>query len=129
MATWVYHRETTISQRKLMVEMRKGGNTLEEIASVCHCDIQTVRRWYRKYDEKMGDESLKSKSHAPKNPRRTPKKIKDRIVNMKKEHKAWGDKRIAGELLKAGIGISNGTVYNILCSEGFYPLKKTATVR
>ena len=129
MATWVYHRETTISQRKLMVEMRKEGNKLKEIASACHCDIQTVRRWCRKYDEKRGDKSLKSKSHAPMNPRRTPKEIRDKIVKMKKEHKEWGDKRIAGEILKASIGISNGTVYNILQGEGFYPLKKTTTIR
>jgi len=112
-----------------MVKMRKAGNTLKEIASACHCDIQTVRRWCRKHDEKMSDESLKSKSHAPKNPRMTLKETRNNVVKMKKEHKEWGDKRIAGELLKEGIGITNGTVYNILRSEGFYPLKKTAAIR
>ena len=109
--------------------MRKEGNKLKEIASACHCDIQTVRRWCRKHDEKTGDESLKSKSHAPKNPRRTLEETKNKVVKMKKRHKEWGDKRIAGELLKESIGISNGTVYNILRDEGFYPLKKTTAIR
>lgn len=113
-----------------MIELRKQGKKLREIADMCHCDIKTVCRWCKKYEKVEGDEeSLKSKSHAPKNPQRTPKEIKDKVVKMKKEHREWGDKRIVGELMKEDMKISNGNVYNILREAGYYPLKKIARKR
>ena len=55
--------------------------------------------------EAGGDAALeKLKSHAPKQPRRTPDSICEQIILMRQHHPDWGKRRIAAEQKNQTVG-------------------------
>ena len=84
---------------------------------------QTFYNWKSRF-EAGGDAALeKLKSHAPKQPRRTPDSICEQIILMRQHHPDWGKRRIAAELKKSNgwvALVSPNTVRRILIEAGMW---------
>ncbi len=90
---------------------------LIDAARMCPYSQRSLERWlsyYRKY----GEQGLEPKSTRPKtNPRETPIRIKERIIELRKEKKQCA-KKIEWDLEEEGIKIHYQTAQKIIKKEG-----------
>lgn len=97
----VVYRETTAQQRKLLFEVWEETGNVSLACRKAHVGRGTFYYWKPRF-EKQGYQGLaETASRAPKNPRRTPVEIAQKVVEMRKQHPDWGKQRIANELAKA----------------------------
>lgn len=90
---------------------------LKDVAKVCPHSKRSLERWlscYRKYGEK----GLEPRSTRPKtNPKETPIRIKERIIELRKETKLCA-KKLKWKLEKEDIVLHKNTIQKIIKKEG-----------
>lgn len=90
---------------------------LVDVVKVCPHSQRTLERWLSNY-RKYGIPGLEAKSTRPKiNPRETPIRIKERIVEKRLETRK-GALKLKWDLEDEGINIHHRTIGKILKTEG-----------
>lgn len=90
---------------------------IADAAKVCPHSQRSLERWLALY-KKYGEEGLIPKSTRPRtNPKETPIRIKERIIELRKEKRKCALK-LKWQLEKEGIGIHKNTINKILKREG-----------
>ena len=106
------------------------GNVAEACRQARVCE-RTFFNWKPRFEAGAYAALEEFQSHAPKNPRRKPKEVEDKVIAMRRRHPDWGKKRIANELAKGNnwvpLAIPN-TVKRILKDAGLWP-EPEATVK
>jgi transposase InsO family protein len=95
---------------------RLGRKALSEVAQIVR--PETILAWHRKLVAKKLDGS-KNRSGLGRPP--TPKSLEDLVLEIARNNRAWGYKRIVGALENLGQSISRQTVANILKRHGLAP--------
>ena len=90
---------------------------LKDAANICKYGKRTLERWLAAY-KKYGEQGLKPKSTRPKtNPNETPIRIKERIIELRKERKECSLK-LKWDLEEENIYIHRNTIGKIIKKEG-----------
>lgn len=90
---------------------------LIDAAKVCPYSQRSLERWLAKY-RKYGESGLEPKSTRPKtNPRETPIRIKEKVIELRKETKLCA-KKLKWKLEKENIVIHKNTIQKIIKKEG-----------
>ena len=90
---------------------------LKNAARVCPHSQRSLERWLALF-KKHGEAGLEPKSTRPKtNPRETPIRVKERIIELRKETKRCALK-LKWRLEKEGIAIHKNTIQRIIKREG-----------
>ena len=90
---------------------------LTEAAKICEHGKRSLERWVAAY-KKYGEAGLEPKSTRPKtNPNETPIRIKERIIEIRKDKKQCA-KKIGWDLEEEGINIHLNTISKIIKNEG-----------
>jgi hypothetical protein len=76
----------------------------------------TLRRWRRQLESRMGSRGRRGPGRPPIDPA-----LAELILWMARENPRWGYPRIKGELLKLGITVSATTIANVLRRHGLGP--------
>jgi len=98
-----WKEQTTVSLRREVVEqmLQEGTN----IAALCRqygISRKTAYKWLHRYWE-GGWEALQDASRRPdRSPHRTPEAMEDLIVEVRKDHPAWGARKIHAFLRRRG---------------------------
>ena len=126
-----YFPRTTAQQRRLLFEVWEATGNVAEACRQAHVCERTFFKWKLRF-EAGGYAALEEfASHAPKNPRRKPKEVEEKVIAMRRQHPDWGKRRIADELAKGNNWVplaSPNTVKRILKDAGLWP-KPEATVK
>jgi transposase InsO family protein len=95
----------------------KGEVRLVDAAKICEHGKRSLERWVAAYHE-HGEQGLDPKSTRPKtNPKETPIRIKERIIELRQEKKECA-KKIGWDLEEEGIEIHYQTIQKIIKREG-----------
>lgn len=90
---------------------------LKDIAMVCPHSKRSLERWLAAY-KKDGESGLEPKSTRPKtNPRETPIRIKEKVIELRKETKLCA-KKLKWKLEKENIVLHKNTIQKIIKKEG-----------
>jgi putative transposase len=95
---------------------RLGRKALEEVAQIVR--PETILGWHRKLVARKFDGS---KSRSPAGRTTTGQSIEDLVLQLARENRIWGYRRIVGALSNLGHEISHQTVANILKRHGLSP--------
>ncbi|MEA1964923.1 MAG: DDE-type integrase/transposase/recombinase, partial [Candidatus Aerophobetes bacterium] len=102
--------------------------TIKDMARVCPFSERTIKYWLANY-RKYGIEGLEPKSTRPKtNPKETPIRIKERIVELRKEKKKCALK-LKWDLEDEGINLHFQTVHKIIKKEGLTRKYRTKKIK
>ena len=105
-----------------------GEVKLVDVAKVCPHGKRSLERWVAAYTEN-GEAGLEPKSTRPKtNPRETPIRIKERIIEIRKKEKECA-KKISWDLEDEGIAIHYQTVQKIIKKEGLTRRYRTRKIQ
>lgn len=90
---------------------------LKDVAKVCPHSQRSLERWLAEY-KKRGESGLEPKSTRPRtNPKETPIRIKERVIELRKETKRCSLK-LKWKLEKEGIKLHRNTIQKIIKKEG-----------
>lgn len=119
----IYYPKTTYSQRKLLFEIwEETGDVVDACRQARVCQ-GTYYYWRGRFTEEGYEGLQKIKKTGPKKGVLTGEEIKTDVVQLKKENKEWGKRRIADELAKNNGWIpiiSPNTVREILREKGMW---------
>jgi putative transposase len=101
----------TNPERVSLAEMaeRLGRKALKDVANIVR--PETILGWHRRLIAKKFDGS---KNRAPGKGASTAKEIEDLVVQLARDNRSWGYRRIAGALSNLGHIVSHQTVANFL---------------
>lgn len=121
--TRIHYPRTTVSQRKLLF---KTWEETKDVAKACwtaRVSERTFYYWKPRY-ESGGYEALEQfSSHAPREPKRTAETIEQEVIELRRQNRRWGKRRIADELSQKNNWIpviSPNTVKRILQEAGLW---------
>lgn len=118
-----YFPHTTAQQRRLLFETWEEIGNVQLACQKAHVCKQTFYNWKPRYIE-GGYEALEQpRSHAPKDPKKTPADVEEKVKEIKGQHPQWGKRRIADELAKGNNWVplvSHNTVKRILKDAGLW---------
>ncbi len=101
---------------------------LKDVSTICPYGERTIERWLANY-KKHGEQGLEPKSTRSKtNPRETPIRIKERIIELRKEKKECALK-LKWDLEEEGIFIHKNTIQKIIKREGLTRRYRTRKIR
>lgn len=109
----------TIKEERLrwVLPIYKKEIKLVDVAKVCPHSQRSFERWLATY-KKSGEAGLEPKSTRPKsNPKETPIRIKERIIELRKETKKCSQK-LKWRLEKEGINVHKNTIQKLIKKEG-----------
>ncbi len=86
---------TSFLQRKLMIESYLETHNVTKSCNKAGVSINTFRRWYPRYIEYGIKGIIKPKSHINKRLGKIDEKIKNRVIELKKQHPLWGRRTIS----------------------------------
>ena len=90
---------------------------LVDVARLCPHNRRSLERWVSEY-KRHGEDGLEPKSTRPKtNPKETPIRVKERVIEVRKETKKCSLK-LKWKLEKEGIVIHKNTIQKIIKKEG-----------
>ena len=102
--------------------------SIKDMVKVCPFSERSLKYWLAAFKE-YGIEGLENKSRRPKtNPRETPIRIKERIVELRKEKNECALK-IQWDLEDEGIGIHFQTIQKIIRTEGLTRKYRTRKIK
>jgi transposase len=79
------------------------GRGVGEVAAQFGVSRQSVHSWLRRYED-HGLEGLANRSHKPKSiPHQMPAHVEAAVLELRREHRSWGPRRLVYELLKRGV--------------------------
>ena len=105
------HMPTTIKEERLrwVLPINNKEIKLTDAAKVCPHSQRSLERWLAAY-KRYGETGLEPKSTRPKtNPRETPIRIKERIIELRKD-KSRCALKLKWQLEKEGIVIHKNTI-------------------
>ena len=107
----------TDDQRRRLAAKAKGlgRKVLVELGTIV--TPETLLAWHRRLIAQKYDGSKKRGPGRP----QTPGKIENLVVQMAKENRTWGYRRIQGALANLGHDIGRGTIAAILARHGIEP--------
>ena len=96
--------KSVMEQRyKAVTAVIAEGRGLGEVAAQFGVSRQSVHAWLRRY-EVHGLEGLANRSHKPKSmPHQMPAHVEAAVLELRREHRAWGPRRLVYELLARGV--------------------------
>lgn len=101
---------------------------LVDVAKVCPYGQRSLERWLARY-RKQGEKGLELKSTRPRsNPKETPIRIKERIIELRKKKKQCSLK-LMWDLADEGIDIHYQTIQKIIRSEGLTRKYRTRKIK
>ena len=101
---------------------------LVDVAKVCPYGKRSLERWLENYRQ-YGEQGLEQKSTRPKsNPRETPIRIKERIIELRKKKKRCALK-LSWDLKEEGINIHYQTIQKIIKKEGLTRRYRTRKIK
>ena len=119
-----YFPRTTAQQRRLLFEVWEATGSVAEACRAAHICERTFYTWKPRF-EAGGYAALEEfQSHAPKNPRRKPKAVEEKVIALRRHHADWGKKRISDELAMGNDWVplvSPNTVKRMLEDAGLWP--------
>ena len=90
------------------------GETVTQVAGRFGVSRQTLHAWLAKY-EAGGLEGLADGSHRPRScPHQMPPAVEVALVELRQRHPSWGPRRLAFELGKRGMAVSESAAYRAL---------------
>jgi transposase InsO family protein len=90
------------------------GETVTDVAARFGVARKTVHQWLAKY-EAGGLEGLADGSHRPRScPHQMPAAVEVALVEMRLRHPSWGPRRLAFELSRHGLMVSESAAYRAL---------------
>jgi putative transposase len=98
------------------IAKRLGRKVLEEVAQIVR--PETILGWHRRLIAKKFDGS---KNRAPGKLPSTAEEIQESVLQLARENRSWGYRRIAGALSNLGHDVSHQTVANLLRRHGLAP--------
>jgi transposase len=92
-------KETTQQTREQIIELKKSGLTLSRIAQRLGLSLSGVRKFWRRVRD-LGKQGLERLSRRPKKTpsQQAPKRLREAILEIKRQHLQWGAQFIQGEL-------------------------------
>ena len=106
----------------------EGEITIKDMTRVCPFSERALKYWLANY-RKYGLEGLQNKSTRPKtHPRETPIRIKERIIELRKEKKKCALK-LQWDLKEEGINIHFQTIQKIIKKEGLVRRYRTRKIK
>jgi transposase InsO family protein len=114
--------ELTVAEQRFnaVMEVIRDGLTVTEVAERYGVSRQTVHGWLRRY-RTGGLDALADRSHRPDTcPHQMPADLEARICELRRHHPQWGQRRLAHELVRAGIDPPPGltSIYRALVRNG-----------
>ncbi|QLQ09456.1 MAG: IS481 family transposase [Nocardioidaceae bacterium] len=111
-------REISVTEQRYraVLAVIQDGETVKDVAARFGVDRRTMHRWLAKY-EAGGLEGLGDGSHRPRAcPHQMSAEVEVALAQMRIAHPGWGPRRLAFELVKAGVGPppSESAVYRAL---------------
>ncbi len=120
----IAYPRTTASQRKKLFEVWEENENVERACREARVSERTFYNWKPRF-EAGGYEALeKFKPAGPTPGSRKPKKVQDKVIELKKAHSKWGRRRIADEITKENNWVplvSPSSVKRILEQAGLLP--------
>src|SRR3989339_187386 len=102
--------------------------SIKSMAKVCPFSGRSLKYWLANY-QMFGIEGLKNKSTRPKtNPKETPIRIKERIIELRKKRKQCSLK-IQWDLKEEGIEVHYQTIQKIIKAEGLTRKYRTRKIK
>lgn len=90
------------------------GETVTDVAARFGVARKTVHRWLAKY-EAGGLDGLADGSHRPRScPHQMPAAVEVALVEVRLRHRSWGPRRLAFELSRRGLMVSESAAYRAL---------------
>jgi len=120
----------TIKEERLkwVLPIHREEVKLVDATKMCPYGQRTLERWLSNY-QKYGEQGLEPKSTRPKtHPRETPIRIKERIIELRKEKKRCALK-LQWDLAEEGINIHFQTIQKIIKKEGLTRRYRTRKIR
>ena len=106
----------------------EGSVLIKNMAKVCPFSLRSLKYWLRSY-RVYGPEGLENKSTRPKtNPKETPIRIKERIIELRKEKKQCS-RKIQWDLKEEGMDIHYQTIQKIIKAEGLTRKYRTRKIK
>lgn len=110
-------KSTSEEKHRWIKPILNGEVTIKEMALVCPFSERSLKYWLANF-RKHGIKGLVNKSTRPNsNPKETPIRIKERIIEVRKNEKCCA-KKLSWKLAKQGIDIHPRTVGKIIKQEG-----------
>ncbi len=116
-----YFKTSTASQRKYLFEKWEETGSVTKACQAAKLSRTAFYLWKPRFDKESYAGLEKQLSHAPHNPRKTSKEVREKVIAMKKAHPEWGRQRIADELMKNNNWeqvVGSSTVRRILLASG-----------
>ncbi len=113
----IHFPQTTAQQRKLLFETWEETGNVTQACRKAHVGRGTFYYWKSRFDEQGYAGLEEFGSRVPKEPKRTPPEVEQKVTNMRRENPSWGKRRIADEVAKANNWVplvSPNTVRRIL---------------
>ncbi len=130
--TRIHYPRTTVSQRELLFKTWEATKDIAKACTLARVSERTFYNWKPRF-EAAGYEALEQfASHAPKKPNRTPEKIAQEVIEIRRQNESWGKQRIADELAKKNNWIpviSPNTVKRILQDAGLWAQPETRSTQ
>ena len=130
--TRIHYPRTTVSQRELLFKTWEATKDIGQACTLARVSERTFYNWKPRF-ETAGYEGLEQfASHAPKQPNRTPEKIEQEVIELRRQNGNWGKQRIADELAKKNNWvpvISPNTVKRILEEAGLWSQPETRSTK
>lgn len=98
-----WKEQTGMSQRKDFVQRAlQPDQNISKLCAEFGVSRKTGYKWIKRYME-MGTNGLKDRSRRPKHsPNRTPRDIEMRVLRMRRQHPAWGGRKLQTRLKNLG---------------------------
>jgi transposase InsO family protein len=114
--------ELTVAEQRFnaVMEVIRDGLTVTEVAERYGVSRQAVHGWLRHY-RTGGLDALADRSHRPLScPHQMPAEVEARLCELRRHHPGWGQRRLAHELVRAGINPPPGltSIYRALVRNG-----------
>jgi len=106
----------------------EGSVSIKNMVKVCPFSLRSLNYWLHNYRER-GQKGLENRSTRPRtNPKETPIRIKERIIEMRKKKKRCALK-LSWDLADEGINIHYQTIQKIIKAEGLTKRYRTRKIK
>lgn len=121
-------KETDVMSQRIefVVRALRGESTISELCREYGVSRKTGHKWLKRYQEVgnlQGLEDFPRRPHA--SPKRTPKVIEERVVELRKKY-GWAGKKLSRLLERESVALSPSTVDRILKRRGLVSQDKSS---
>lgn len=103
---------------KAVLAVISDGRSITEVAASWGISRQTLHTWLARWEE-GGLEGLADRSHRPAScPHQLDARVEVEVLEARRAHPGWGPRRIAHELARRGVEVSESSTYRALRRAG-----------